>query len=115
MGQVHNHPPYEPPCNETIRDGELIGYCMWPDKEFNTLQPEDVIAPGAFAKMEGTKVPVKYHGVTVGQAEISPDGDIITAKLDDSLLPKVFQYSLREGFADGISISPNYVPAKPRV
>jgi hypothetical protein len=114
MGDVHNHPPYEPPCNETIRDGKLIGYCMWPDKDFKTLQPDDIIAPGAFAKMEGLKVPVKFLGETVGQAEISADGDIITVELKDGTLHQLLKFSLREGLADGISIRPNYVPSTPR-
>lgn len=114
MGDVHNHPPYEPPCNETIRDGKLIGYCLWPDKEFKELEPGDVIAPGAFAKVADMTVPVKHNGQTIGMAEISPDGEIITAELNDGLLPKVLKFSLREGLADGISISPNYVPAVPK-
>lgn len=114
---VHNHGPEDGPglaCHETLVDGKLVGYCLWPKNNFNRFRAGEVILPGAFAATEGFKVPVKHDGMIVGRAEISRDGEIINAELTEGLLPRVLKYALLEGVADGISIRPNYVTAIPK-
>jgi len=32
-GPVHNHPPYDPPCNERLVDGQLRGACLTDPEE----------------------------------------------------------------------------------
>lgn len=57
-------------------------------------------------------VPVTFEGRQVGKAEISEDGEIITAELDNiDNLPKNLREIFLVGMADGLSIGVNYKPA----
>ena len=61
---------------------------------------------------EVIRVPIKFDGFVIGKAEISPDGRIINAELDNSSVGQEIRNVLLCGLADGISIRPNFIPAK---
>ena len=64
-------------------------------------------------QLPGTiKVPIKFDGFVVGEAEISKNGEIITAELNASGVGREIRDVLLSGFADSISIRPNYIPSK---
>ena len=55
--------------------------------------------------------PVKLSGETIGHAEISDDGMVISIELDNSNVGLSLREVLEIGFADGISVKPHYIPA----
>lgn len=60
------------------------------------------------------RVPVKFEGREVGVAEISEDGEIITAELNNvDNLPSNLREAFLIGIADSVSLGINYTPAYP--
>ena len=60
---------------------------------------------------ENMKVPIKFDGLVVGEAEISSDGKIIKAELNANGVGQEIRNVLLCGLADSISIKPNFIPS----
>jgi len=107
---VHNHGPEDGPglaCNERRVAGRLMGACL--------LGDDTVISPGAFKSVDGLKVPLRLGqgGPIIGTAEISRDGEVITAELKSGHIPNELRDMFVVGLADGLSIDTCKTPARP--
>lgn len=56
------------------------------------------------------KLPIKFDGFIIGEAEVSPDGSIIKAELDLSGVGQEIRDILSSGLTDSLSIRPNHIP-----
>lgn len=71
------------------------------------------IAPGAFEKFVGLKVPVTIGEMVVGSAEISRDGEVINIELASGYVPRELRDMFLMGLAEGLSIDTIKRPAVP--
>jgi hypothetical protein len=88
-------------------NGQLKGHCLVGD--------DTVISPGAFKRMSGLKVPLRLgqDGPIIGEAEISNDGEVITAELTTGSIPGELRDMFLIGHADALSIDTCKVQAYP--
>ena len=113
-GEVNDQPQGQEICDHfyiwispagTNKSARICGLCHDPDPEWlNTI----VEVPDS---KENMTVPIKFDGLVVGKAEISPDGKIINAELYGSGVGQELRNVLLCGLADSVSIKPNFVPS----
>lgn len=91
--QVHNHPPYEPPCNERVVDGNLRGACLADKPEPTLPDPGRDPEPKPFVDLESIfrrKTPLNpFRPVTVeprkaGKAFRALGFDLAEAEYDET-------------------------------